>query len=69
MSPYTEIFSQGGLLDRTAMSTRELERVEVMGRVAIGALRLVVDTAAMLQVSYRQAKRLCDDIGEWAERD
>jgi transposase len=39
------------------MSNRELERVEVMGRVATGALKLV-DAAAMLQVSYRQAKRL-----------
>src|SRR6201993_855897 len=39
------------------MSTRELERVEVMGRVATGAPK-VVDAAAMLQVSYRQAKRL-----------
>jgi hypothetical protein len=40
-----------------AVSTRELERVEVMGRVAKGGLKLV-DAAAMLQLSYRQAKRL-----------
>ena len=39
------------------MSTRELERVEVMGRVAKGGLKLV-DAAAMLQLSYRQVKRL-----------
>jgi transposase len=39
------------------MSTRELERVEAMGRVANGGLRLV-DAAAMLQLSYRQVKRL-----------
>ncbi len=39
------------------MSTRELERVEVMGRVANEGLKLV-DAAAMLQLSYRQVKRL-----------
>jgi transposase len=39
------------------MSRRELERVEVMGRVAGGDLRLK-DAAAMLGVSYRQTKRV-----------
>ena len=39
------------------MSTRELERVEVMGRVAKEELKLI-DAAAMLQLSYRQVKRL-----------
>jgi len=39
------------------MSTRELERVEVMGRVAKGGLKLA-DAAAILQLSYRQTKRL-----------
>jgi Helix-turn-helix domain len=39
------------------MSSRELERVEVMGRVASGGLKLM-DAAVMLQLSYRQAKRL-----------
>lgn len=39
------------------MSTRELERVEVMGRVAQEELKLV-DAAAMLRLSYRQVKRL-----------
>src|SRR6201997_5384975 len=39
------------------MSTRELERVEVMGRVAHEELKLI-DAAAMLQLSYRQVKRL-----------
>jgi hypothetical protein len=39
------------------MSRRELERVGVMGRVDSGALRLK-DAAAMLELSYRQAKRL-----------
>lgn len=39
------------------MSTRELERVEIMGRVGSGELPLK-DAAAMLQLSYRQVKRL-----------
>ena len=39
------------------MSSGELERVEVMGRVASGELKLR-DAAAMLQLSYRQVKRL-----------
>jgi Helix-turn-helix domain len=39
------------------MSLRELERVEVMGRVAHKELKLT-DAAAMLELSYRQAKRL-----------
>jgi hypothetical protein len=39
------------------MSTRELERVEVMGRVAHKELKLT-DAAAMLELSYRQVKRL-----------
>jgi transposase len=39
------------------MSSRELERVEVMGRVGSGDLRLS-DAAVMLELSYRQAKRL-----------
>ena len=39
------------------MSGRELERVEVMGRVAGGDVKLS-DAAVMLELSYRQAKRL-----------
>jgi len=39
------------------MSTRELRRAEVLGRVKGQTLRLV-DAAKMLEVSYRQAKRL-----------
>jgi hypothetical protein len=39
------------------MSSSELERVEVMGRVAKEKLKLI-DAAAMLQLSYRQVKRL-----------
>jgi transposase len=45
------------LLKKMATSTRELERVEVMGRVAQEGLKLV-DAAAMLQLSYRQVKRM-----------
>jgi transposase len=39
------------------MSSRELERVEVMGRVGGGELKLR-DAAKMLELSYRQVKRL-----------
>src|SRR3990172_1618479 len=39
------------------MSKRELGRVEVLARVRSRDLR-VVDAAALLRVSYRQAKRL-----------
>jgi hypothetical protein len=39
------------------MSSRELERVEVMGRVGGGELKLS-DAAVMLELSYRQTKRL-----------
>lgn len=39
------------------MSKRELGRVEVLARVRSQPLR-VVDAAALLRVSYRQAKRL-----------
>src|ERR1035441_10746541 len=44
-------------LKRTAMSTRELRRAEVLARVKRQTLRLV-DAAKMLELSYRQAKRL-----------
>ena len=39
------------------MSAGELERVEVMGRVAQEGLKLV-DAAAMLRLSYRKVKRM-----------
>src|SRR6266568_2925632 len=39
------------------MSSRELEGVEVMGRVGSGELKLS-DAGVMLELSYRQAKRL-----------
>src|SRR3984893_9191679 len=44
-------------LKRTAMSTRELRRAEVLARVKSQTLRLV-DAAKILEVSYRQGKRL-----------
>jgi hypothetical protein len=44
-------------LKRTAMSTRELRRAEVLGRVRSKTLRLV-DAAKILALSYRQTKRL-----------
>lgn len=44
-------------LGRTAMSSRELQRVEVLARVQSKDLKLV-DAAAMLRISYRQVKRL-----------
>jgi hypothetical protein len=39
------------------MSTRELRRAEVMGRVKSKTLRLT-DAARILELSYRQTKRL-----------
>ena len=39
------------------MSKKELNRVEVMGRVKAGSLRLI-DAAEMLGLSYRQSKRI-----------
>src|SRR5246500_4185989 len=44
-------------LKRTAMSTRELRRAEVLGRVRSKTLRLV-DAAKMLELRDRQTKRL-----------
>src|ERR1035438_7124307 len=44
-------------LKRTAMSTRELRRAEVLSQGKRQTLRLV-DAAKMLELSYRQAKRL-----------
>ena len=39
------------------MSSRELERVEVMGRVGSGDLKLN-DAAVMLELSYRQSEEI-----------
>jgi transposase len=45
------------------MSSHELERVEVMGRVKNGDLKLI-DAAVILELSYRQVKRLWQRYGE-----
>lgn len=47
-------------MKRTAISTGELERVEVMGRVALK----LTDAATMLPLSYRQVKTLVAAV--WA---
>jgi transposase len=44
-------------LGRTALSSKELRRVEVLARVESEELKLV-DAAELLKVSYRQVKRL-----------
>ena len=44
-------------MGRTAMSTTELRRAGVLARVAAGTLKLG-SAAALMEVSYRQAKRL-----------
>jgi transposase len=44
-------------LGRTGLSGKELNRVEVLGRVKAGNLKLV-EAALMLSLSYRQMKRL-----------
>jgi transposase len=44
-------------LGRTKMSQRELRRVEALARVRSKQLRLV-DAARLMEVCYRQAKRL-----------
>jgi molybdenum-dependent DNA-binding transcriptional regulator ModE len=44
-------------MERLAMSLRERKRLEVLSRVKSGELSLV-EAAALLQLSYRQAKRV-----------
>lgn len=56
MSPTPKTSAEVGV-GRTAMSIRELKRVEVLARVKGGALTLVA-AAEVMAVSYRQAKRL-----------
>ena len=50
-------------LGRTLMSRRELRRAGVLARVQSGELKLV-DAAKLLEVSYRQTKRLWQRYGE-----
>lgn len=57
MSPF-RVPPTGGLrLGRTGLSSKELSRAEVMGRVKAGNIRLV-EAAELLELSYRQAKRI-----------
>ena len=44
-------------MGRTGLSSKELSRVEVMGRVKAGNLRLG-EASELLELSYRQAKRI-----------
>ncbi len=44
-------------MGRTGLSSKELSRVEVMGRVKAGNLRLG-EAGELLELSYRQAKRI-----------
>ena len=44
-------------MGRTGLSRKELSRVEVMGRVKAGSLRLR-EAAELLELSYRQSKRI-----------
>ncbi len=44
-------------MGRTGLSRKELNRVEAMGRVKAGNLKLV-EAAELLEISYRQAKRV-----------
>ena len=50
-------------MGRTAMSRRELGRVEVLARVRARQLRLV-DAAVLMRLSYRQTKRLWKRYGQ-----
>ena len=45
-------------MGRAKLSSRELSRAEVMGRVKAGNLGLG-EASELLELSYRQAKRLC----------
>lgn len=49
-------------MGRTGMSKKELRRVEVLARVRSKQLR-IVDASRLMQVSYRQAKRLWKRYG------
>src|ERR1700687_4216245 len=57
MSPKLRPLYKEAWLKRTAMSSGELRRVEVMGRVRGKTLK-VLDAAQMLELSCRQTKRL-----------
>ena len=44
-------------MGRTGLSVKELNRVEVLGRVKAGQLKLA-EAAELLNLSYRQTKRV-----------
>ena len=54
-------------MGRTAMSSQELRRVEVMGRVKAGSLKLN-EASELLEISYRQTSGCGSAIGKAAER-
>lgn len=55
--PFRVLLENGLRLGRPGLSRKELNRVEVMGRVKAGSLRLR-EAAELLELSYRQTKRL-----------
>jgi transposase len=57
MSPLECLVKAGTQIGRCGLSSRELTRVEVMGRLKAGSLCLQ-EAAELLELSYRQSKRL-----------
>src|SRR5437667_660416 len=57
MTPLECLRQEALRLGRCGLSSKELSRVEVMGRVKAGSLRLQ-EAAELLGLSYRQAKRV-----------
>src|SRR5216117_3122543 len=57
MTPLECLRQEAIRLGRCGLSSKELSRVEVMGRVKAGSLRLQ-EAAELLGLSYRQAKRV-----------
>src|SRR6184192_1457222 len=57
MTPLECLRQEALRLGRCGLSSKELSRVEVMGRVKAGSLRLQ-EAAELLGLSYRQAKQV-----------
>ncbi len=57
MSPFRVPPGRRDAIGRTGSSKKELSRVEVMGRVKAGSLRLC-EAAELLELSYGQSKRI-----------
>src|SRR5438094_10661563 len=67
MTPLECLRQEALRLGRCGLSSKELSRVEVMGRVKAGSLRLQ-EAAELLGLSYRQAKRVWARYrGGWAK--